>query len=159
MILQFHLHWMCETDEKHVFKSLYLVLKQIMKTKFFWNLLVDPAFATHTGVRLLIPEWVNNYPQYSCICVPVGSTVFFSCIARRGFLFITTVQVWSRSVSSFVPIVTLTVADTLSVCTKEEQLQWSVFCGLKVYQGPKSTEDFQHSTRTVFCSGGVSMDG
>jgi hypothetical protein len=36
---------------------------------------------------------VNNYPQCSCICVSVGSTVVFVCIARRGSLFITTVQV------------------------------------------------------------------
>ena len=39
----------------------------------------------------------------------------------RGFLLITTVQVCSCSVSSFVPTVTLTVAAPLSVCTKEQQ--------------------------------------
>ena len=65
--------------------------------------------------------WVNNYPQCSVIRVSVGSTVVFACIPRRGFLLITTVQVWSCSVSSFVPTVTLTVAAPLSVCTKEEQ--------------------------------------
>ena len=27
----------------------------------------------------------------------------------------------------------------------------SVICGLKVYQGPKSIEDFQHNMGTVFC--------
>ena len=68
-----------------------------------------------------IRGWINNYSQCSCICVSVGSTVVFACIARRGFLLITTVQVWSRSVSSFVPTVTLTMAGPLSFCTKEEQ--------------------------------------
>jgi transposase-like protein len=29
------------------------------------------------------------------------------------------------------------------------------FCGLKVYQGPKYIEDFQHNTGTVFCRNGV----
>ena len=29
------------------------------------------------------------------------------------------------------------------------------FCGLKVYQGPKSIEDFQHNVGTVFCHNGV----
>ena len=75
-----------------------------------------------------IRGWVNNYPQCSCICVSVGSTVVFACIARRGFLLITTVQVWSCSVSSFVATVTLTMAAPLSVCTKEEQR--SVICFL-----------------------------
>ena len=65
--------------------------------------------------------WVNNYPQCSCICVSVGSTVVFACIARHGFLLITAVQVSSCSVSSFVPTVTLTMAAPLSICTKEEQ--------------------------------------
>ena len=65
--------------------------------------------------------WLNNYPQWSCICVSVGSTVVFACVARRGFLLITTVHVWSCSVSSFVPTVKLTMAAPLSVCTKEEQ--------------------------------------
>ena len=39
----------------------------------------------------------------------------------RAFLLITTVQVSSCSVSSFVPTVTLTMAAPLSFCTKEEQ--------------------------------------
>ena len=65
--------------------------------------------------------WVNNYLQCSFICVSVGSTVVFTFIARRAFHLITTVQVWSRSVSPFVPTVTLSMAAPLSVCTKEEQ--------------------------------------
>ena len=68
-----------------------------------------------------VREWVNNYPQCSCICVSASSTVVFTCIARRGSLLITTVQVWSCSVSSFVPTVTLTMAAPLFVCTEEEQ--------------------------------------
>ena len=96
--------------------------------------------------------WLNNYPQWSCICVSVGSTVVFACVARRGFLLITTVHVSSCSVSSFVPTVKLTMAAPLSVCTKEEQRSLiRFFCGLKVYQGPKYIEDLQHKTGTVFC--------
>ena len=63
---------------------------------------------------MLIRGWVNNYPQCSCICVSVGSTVVFACIARRGFHLITTVQVWSCSVSSFVATVTLTFRNLAS---------------------------------------------
>ena len=65
--------------------------------------------------------WVNNCQQCSCIRVSIGSTVVLACIASRGFLLITTVHVWSRSVRSFVPTVTLTMAGPLSVCTKEEK--------------------------------------
>jgi hypothetical protein len=36
---------------------------------------------------------VNNYPQCSCICVSVGSTVVLRSIAMRGFLFIISAQV------------------------------------------------------------------
>ena len=44
------------------------------------------------------------------------------------------------------------MAAPLSVCTKEEQSSvMRFFCGLKVYQGPKYIEDFQHNTGTVFC--------
>ena len=74
-----------------------------------------------SSVLIMIRGWVNNYPQRSCTCVSLGSTFVFACIARRGFLLVTTVQVWSCSVSSFVPTVTLTMAVPLSVCTKEEQ--------------------------------------
>ena len=77
--------------------------------------------ATKRGKERTLRGWVNNYPQSSCIRISLGSTVVFTCIARRSFLLITTVQVWSCSVSSFVPTVTLTMAAPLSVCTKEEQ--------------------------------------
>jgi hypothetical protein len=36
---------------------------------------------------------VNNYPQCSCICVSVGSTVVLRSIAMRGFLVIISAQV------------------------------------------------------------------
>ena len=78
-------------------------------------------FSNQVIVRFIIRGWVNNYQQYSFICASVCSTVVFACFARRDFLRITTVQVWSSSVSSFVPTVTLTMAAPLSVCTKEEQ--------------------------------------
>ena len=42
------------------------------------------------------------------------------------------------------------MAAPLSVCTKEEQRSVIHFCGLKVYQGPKYIEDFQHNAGTVF---------
>ena len=115
----------------------------------------------HTIVHKIKIRWrVNNYPQCNYICVSVGSTVVFACIARCGFLLITAVQVSSCSVSSFVPTVTLTMADTLSVCTKEEQRSViRFFCALKVYQGPKSLVDFQHNTGTVFYRNGVSTNG
>ena len=82
----------------------------------------------------------------SCICVSVGSTVVFGRIARRGFLLITTVQVSSCSVGSFVPTVTLTMAAPLSVCTKEEQRSvirfiWS--------EGVSGAEIHQHNTVSV----------
>ena len=54
--------------------------------------------------------------------VLLAALSFFACIARRGFLLITTVQVWSCSVCSFVATVTLTAVAPLSICTKEEQL-------------------------------------
>ena len=73
------------------------------------------------SVNYIIRGWVNNFLQCSCIYVSVGSTVVFASIASRGFLLITTVQVWSCSVSSFVPTLTLNMAAPLSVCTKEEQ--------------------------------------
>ena len=48
----------------------------------------------------------------------------------------------------------------LPVCTKEEQHSvMRSFCGLKVYQGPKSIEDFQHNMGTVFFHNGVSTNG
>jgi hypothetical protein len=49
------------------------------------------------------------------------------------------------------------MATPLCVCAKEEQR--SVIRGLKVYQGPKSIEDFQHNTETVFCCNEVSTNG
>jgi hypothetical protein len=36
---------------------------------------------------------VNNYPQCSCFCVSVGSTVVLRSIAMRGFLVIISAQV------------------------------------------------------------------
>jgi hypothetical protein len=36
---------------------------------------------------------VNNYPQCSCICVSVGSTVVLRSIAMHGFLVIISAQV------------------------------------------------------------------
>jgi hypothetical protein len=36
---------------------------------------------------------VNNYPQCSCICVSVSSTVVLRSIAMRGFLVIISAQV------------------------------------------------------------------
>ena len=66
---------------------------------------------------------VNNYLQCSCICVSVGSTVVFACLARRGFLLITTVQVSICSVSSFVATVTLTIAVPLSVGPRKSSVQ------------------------------------
>jgi hypothetical protein len=53
----------------------------------------------------------------------------------------------------------LTMAAPLSICTKEKQRSVIRFCGLKVYQGPKSIEDFQHNMGTVFCSNSVSKNG
>ena len=101
---------------------LFLLKTSNRHTKHYFSWMFTPL----TKIR----GWVNNYPQCSCICVSVGSTVVFACTARRGFLLITTVQIWSCSVSSFVPTVTLTMAGPLSVCTKEEQrsvirLLWS----------------------------------
>ena len=104
--------------------------------------------------------WITNYPQCSCIRVSVGSTVVCTCIASRGFLLITAVPVSSRSVSSFVPTVTLTMAGPLSVCTKEEQRSVIRFVVVwRCIRGPKCIEDFQHNTGTVFCSNGVSTNG
>jgi hypothetical protein len=51
------------------------------------------------------------------------------------------------------------MAAPFSVCTKEKLRSVIRFFGLKVYQGPKSIEDFQHSTGTVFCLNGVSTNG
>jgi hypothetical protein len=42
---------------------------------------------------------------------------------------------------------------------EKSSVQLSIFCGLKVYQGPKSIEDFQHNTGLVFCRNGVSTNG
>jgi len=53
-----------------------------------------------------------------------------------------------------------TMYAALPVCTKEEQHSvMRSFCGLKVYQGPKSIEDFQHNMGTVFFHNGVSTNG
>ena len=41
---------------------------------------------------LLKYEGEPNYLHCSYICISAGSTVVFACLARRGFLLITTVQ-------------------------------------------------------------------
>jgi hypothetical protein len=97
--------------------------------------------------------WANNYPQCSCICVSVGSTVVFTCIARRGFLLITTVQFWSCSVSSFVVTVTLTMAALLSVCTKEEQRSViRFFVGWRCMRGRNPSKTFSTIREQCFAA-------
>jgi hypothetical protein len=48
------------------------------------------SFTTGTVLPLTYPF---NYPQCSCICVSVGSTVVLSSIAMRGFVVIISAQV------------------------------------------------------------------
>ena len=59
------------------------------KTHWNWT-----CFETWSFLGLYVRGWVN-YLQSCCICVPVGSTVVFACIAKSGFLLITAAQVWS----------------------------------------------------------------
>jgi hypothetical protein len=56
------------------------------KTYWFTS---EPAFCSLSEIR----GEVNNYPQCSCICVSVGSTVILRSITMRGFLVIISAQV------------------------------------------------------------------
>jgi hypothetical protein len=47
-------------------------------------------YVKHSAVYTIL---VNNYPQCSCICVSVGSTVVLRSIGMHGFLVIISAQV------------------------------------------------------------------
>jgi hypothetical protein len=70
------------------------VLKQRNPAQVVNSFIADEI---HNSKHVKLRGWVNNnYKHCGCICVSVGSTVVFACIARRGFLLIKTVQVWSK---------------------------------------------------------------
>jgi hypothetical protein len=51
------------------------------------------------------------------------------------------------------------MAAPLARCTKAEKCELIQFLGLKVYQGQKSSKDFQHNMRTVLDPSKVCMNG
>ena len=65
----------------------------------------------------------------------------------------------ARSVPFFATVTLNLGRSTFSLHQGRAAFSDPFFCGLKVYRGPKSVEDFQHNTGRVFCRNGVSTNG
>jgi hypothetical protein len=78
----------CRNNKEYVLIYLDILYKDIRRNHK--HLVI---FSCVVYIHTYIRGRVNYYPQCSCICVSVGSTVVFARIARRVFYLITAAQV------------------------------------------------------------------